>query len=132
MILDVCKTSLTKIVSFTSVTDNFSSAESDSEINFFNFLNSCFFVNFESTVIFMKTVNLTLIEIKALMISNHLSFSFIYVICSLSLLNFKNFISECSLLIFIKRCHYISCFFILAHCFSYRRLLQSVSLFFII
>ena len=130
MILDVCKASSIKVMFF--ISNNCTSAESNSKINFFNFLNLCFFIDFELTVIFMKTINLTLIETETLIILNYLSFSSIYIIHSLSSLSFENFVSKCLLLIFIKKHHYISYFFVFAHCFLYRRLLQSVSLFFII
>ena len=130
MILNIYKVSSAEIMSFTL--NNYTLTELSFKIDFFNFLNLCFFVDFRLTIISAKTVNLTLIKIEALMILNHLSFSFIYIIHFLSSSSFKNFILKCSLLIFIKRHHHIFCFFIFTHCFSYRRLLWFVSLFFIV
>ena len=117
MILNVCKVSLAEIVFF--ISNNYTLTKLNFEINFFNFLNLCFFVNFKLIMIFAETVNLILIEIEALMILNCLNFSFIYVIHFLSSLSFKNFVLKCSLLIFIKKHYHISCFFVFVHYFLY-------------
>ena len=127
---DVCTMSSIEVIF--SVSDNCTLFESDSEINFFNFLNLFFFINSESTVIFVKTVNLALVKIEAWMNLNYWSFWLVYVNHSLSSSDFENLTLECSVFIFIKRCYHILCFFFLNHCFSYSTSLQSFSLFFIV
>ena len=130
MISDVCTMSLIKIIF--SMSDNCTLFKLNSEINFFNFLNLFFFINFELTVIFAETVNLTLVKIKVWMNSNCWNFWSVYINHSLSSLSFENLMLECSVFIFIKRCHHIFCFFFLNYCFLYSTLLWSFSLFFII
>ena len=130
MISNVCTTSLIEVIFL--MLNNCTSFELNFKINFFNFLNSFFFINFELAVIFVRTVNLTLIKIKAWMNSNHWSFWLVYVNHFLFSLSFENLTLECSVFIFIKKCHHILCFFFLNHCFLYSTLLQSFLLFFII
>ena len=96
---DVCITSLIKVIF--SMLDNCTLFKSNSEINFFNFLNSFFFINFELTMIFAETVNLTLIKIKVQMNSNHWSFWSVYINHSLFSSNFKNLILKYSVFIFV-------------------------------
>ena len=62
MISDVSIISLIKVIF--SVLNNCTLFKLSFEINFFNFLNLFFFIDFELTVIFAKTVNLILIKIK--------------------------------------------------------------------
>ena len=127
---DVCTMSLIEVVF--SVSDNCTSFESDSEIDFFNFLNLFFFINFESIVIFTETVNLALVKIEAQMNLNYWSFWSVYVNHFLSSSSFENLTLEYSVFIFIKRHHHILCFFFLNYCFSYSTSLQSFSFFFIV